>query len=273
MPVSRLAVPAAPSFAGVPSSAGARRGVDPLTKALAARFGRVGGDMPFVSADPLADRRRPAAVAVPEGYEPGYAYPLVVWLHDTGSSEHTLHAVLRGVSDRNYLGLAVRGAACSAAAGTGFGWSDRAVAELAARLPELVAAVKAEWNVHTERVYLAGLGSGADAAAELLLARPDWFAGAALLSGGTLPPTAPSPDPPSPDLPSPALPSPALAGKRLLLCGEDGRRGAPEVLTAAAGWRDLGARAEVRLTDDAPLSAAALRALNRWLMAGVGVGV
>ena len=269
MPVSRLAVPAAPSFDKLPSSAGAGRVADPLTKALAARFGRVGGDMPFVSADPLADRRRPAAVAVPEGYEPGYAYPLVIWLHDTGASEHTLHAVLRGVSDRNYLGLAVRGAACPAAVGTGFGWSDRAVAELAARLPELVAAVKAEWNVHTERVYLAGLGSGADAAAELLLARPDWFAGAALLSGGTLPPAAPSPDPPSPDQPSPA----ALAGKRLLLCGEDGRRGAPEVLAAAAGWRDLGARAEVRLTNDAPLSAAGLRALDRWLMAGVAVGV
>ncbi|MFH5802991.1 hypothetical protein [Alienimonas sp. DA493] len=255
MPLSRLTAAVSPPFA----QPATRASVDPLTAALASRFGRVGSDMPFVSADPLRDRRLPSAVAVPEGYEAGYAYPLVVWLHDTGSSEHTLHAVMRGVSDRNYLGLSVRGAACGAAGGTGFGWSDRAVCDVADRLPALVAAVKAEWNVHTERVYLAGLGSGADAAAALLSARPEWFAGAALLAGGTLPPSN--------------LPADALAGKRLLLCGEDGRRSAPSVLAAAAGWRETGARAEVRLTADAPLSTNSLRALDRWLMAGVAVGV
>ncbi len=243
MSVSRLAVAdSSVGFLSAPPAAGCetvdRRATDPLTAALAARFGRVGGDMPFAESDPLADRRHPSAVAVPDGYEPGYAYPLVVWLHDTGSSEHTLPAVLRTASDRNYLGLAVRGAACSAAGGTGFGWSDRAVAELAGRLPALVSAVKAEWNVHTERVYLAGLGSGADAAAILLATRPDWFAGAALLGGGMLPPAGET--------------NPALSGKRVLLCGDDGRRTAPATLAAAAGWRDAGARSEVRLTNDAP---------------------
>jgi len=103
------------------------------------------------------------------------------------------------------------------------------------------------------------LGSGADAAAALLATRPEWFAGAALLAGGTLPPLQLSAD--------------ALAGKRMLLSGEDGRRSAPAVLAAAAVWRETGARAEVRLTNDAPLSTAALRALDRWLMAGVAVGV
>ena len=190
MPLSRLLAPA-PVADFAPAPRGFAAGGDPLGEALAARFGRVGGDMPFVGADPLADRRRPAAVAVPDGYEPGYAYPLVVWLHDVGASEHTVHSTLRGVSERNYLGLAVRGAACGGAGGSGFGWPDRAVADLAARLPGLVAAVGSEWNVHTERVYLAGLGAGADAAADLLAARPDWFAGAALVAGGTLPPAGP----------------------------------------------------------------------------------
>ena len=268
MSVSRLAPPAAPcpgaawpgaAWPGEPSAPRRPGMADPLAAALAARFGRVGGDLPFAAVDPLADRRRPAAVAVPDGYEPGYAYPLVVWLHDTGSSEHTLHATLRGASDRNYLGLAVRGAACGGAGGTGFGWPDRAIADLAARLPDLVAAVKAEWNVHTERVYLAGHGSGADAAADLLAARPDWFAGAALLAGGTL--VGEHGDPTM------------LAGKRVWLSGPAGRRGAPAVLTAAAAYRARGAGCEVRLTDDAPLTPAGLRALDRWLMAGVGVGV
>ena len=257
MPLSRLLAPA-PVADFAPAPRGFAAGGDPLGEALAARFGRVGGDMPFACADPLADRRRPAAVAVPDGYEPGYAYPLVVWLHDVGASEHTVHATLRGVSERNYLGLAVRGAACGGAGGSGFGWPDRAVADLAARLPGLVAAVGSEWNVHTERVYLAGLGAGADAAADLLAARPDWFAGAALVAGGTLPP---------------AGPVDGLEGKRVLLCGGSGRRDAPAALAAAAGWRTAGAAAEVRLTDDAPDAPATLRALDRWLMAGVAVGV
>ena len=59
----------------------------------------------------------------------------------------------------------------------------------------------------------------------------------------------------------------------MLLCGADGRRSAPAVLAAAAGWREAGVRAEVRLTNDPPLSPAALRAVDRWLMAGVAVGV
>src|SRR5688572_14419077 len=32
----------------------------------------------------------PVAVFTPEGYEPNYAYPLIVWFHDAGESEHVL---------------------------------------------------------------------------------------------------------------------------------------------------------------------------------------
>ena len=266
--------PAAPAPSG-PSP-------DPLAAALAARFGRVGGDAPPAPADPLRDVRRPCELAVPDGYEDGYAYPLVVWLHDTGETEHTLHAALRGMSDRNYLGLSVRGAACRGAGGSGFGWPDDAVGDLADRLPELMSAVAAEWHVHPERVFLAGAGAGADAAAALAALRPDWFAGVALLGGGTLPPDLPAAAPAEEwaahepggaaveDVPADPVPA---AGLRVLLCGGAGRRDAPAALAAAAAWRECGAVAEVRLTDDAPLAPAALRHVDRWLMAGLGVGV
>ena len=253
---------------------------DALAAALAARYGRVCGDAPAAAVDPLQDRRRPVEVVVPAGYEDGYAYPVVVWLHDTGFAENTVHAALAGMSDRNYLALAPRGAACPGAGGSGIGWSDDAVEDLAGRLPGLMSALAAEWHVHPERVFLAGVGAGADAAAALAALKPDWFAGVALIGGGTLPPDLPALAPAEEweafteefGLDEEAE-APAVAGLRVLLAGGDGRREAPAALAAAAAWRACGANAEVRLAPGPALSADALRAVDRWLMAGLGVGV
>ena len=289
-------------FAADLPAAGPLPAADPLAAALAARYGRALGEMPASPVDPLADRRRPCEIVVPDGYEDGYAYPVVLWLHETGATEHDARAAVRGMSDRNYLGLGVRGAACPGAGGSGFGWPDRAVEDLADRLPELMSALAAEWHVHPERVFLAGAGAGADAAAALAALRPDWFAGVALLGGGTLPPDLPRvdfADGSSDDFADDGetwaayetggdshgeaggvgtetadAERPAAAGLRVLLAGGSGRREAPAALSAAAAWRACGARAEVFLTDDdAPLSPPALRAADRWLMAGLGVGV
>ena len=248
---------------------------------MAARYGRVHGDAPVPAADPLADRRRPVEVVVPTGYEDNYAYPVVVWLHDTGSTENTVHAALAGMSDRNYLAVAVRGAACPGVGGSGFGWSDDAVDDLADRLPEIMSALAAEWHVHPERVFLAGVGAGADAAASLAAAKPDWFAGVALLGGGTLPPDLPPLEQTEEwaaftdefGLEEDDDDRPAVAGLRVLIASGDGRREAPAALSAAAAWRACGALAETRLAPGPALSADALRAVDRWLMAGLGVGV
>src|SRR5580698_11026646 len=56
-----------------------------------------------------APQAHPCGVFVPENYEPNYAYPLVVWLHDAGRSERDIVDVLPHISMRNYLGLALRG--------------------------------------------------------------------------------------------------------------------------------------------------------------------
>ena len=261
-------------------AAGAAASGDALAAALAARYGRVHGDAPASPVDPLQDRRRPVEVVVPAGYEDNYAYPVVVWLHDTGATENTVHAAVAGMSDRNYLALAVRGAACPGAGGSGFGWSDDAVEGLAERLPELMSALAAEWHVHPERVFLAGVGAGADAAAALAALKPDWFAGVALLGGGTLPPDLPEVDPTEEWAAfteefglEEEDDAPAVAGLRVLIAGGDGRREAPAALAAAAAWRACGADAEVRLAPGPALSADALRAVDRWLMESLTVGV
>ena len=63
---------------------------------------------------------RPHLIHLPEHYEAGYAYPLVVWFHGDGSSEAEVAEVMPSISERNYLGLALRG---NVVAGDGFGWS------------------------------------------------------------------------------------------------------------------------------------------------------
>src|SRR5579871_3324602 len=52
---------------------------------------------------------RPHSIQLPVHYESRYAYPLVVWFHGDGSSETELSSVLPEISDRNFIGLAVRG--------------------------------------------------------------------------------------------------------------------------------------------------------------------
>ena len=45
----------------------------------------------------------------PMHYEPGYAYPLLVWLHGPGSDERQIMKVLPVISMRNFVGVAPRG--------------------------------------------------------------------------------------------------------------------------------------------------------------------
>ena len=120
---------------------------------------------------------------VPDRYEPKYAYPLLVWLHGSGESERQLNRLMPQISQQNYLGLSLRGQA-PAVDGLpgGYSWS-LTTAERMAFEEELELTIKrigSVYNFHTERIYLAGFGDGADLAYQMLMHRPEWFAGAAL---------------------------------------------------------------------------------------------
>lgn len=124
----------------------------------------------------------PGATFAPQGYEPGYNYPLLVWLHGDGASEGSLPTVMRHVSVRNFVAVAPRG---TQELREGYGWRQTAHGVGAAEdaVFDVVESVERTFSVNPRRVFLCGVGTGGAMAMRVALSNPDRFAGAATLDG------------------------------------------------------------------------------------------
>jgi phospholipase/carboxylesterase len=131
---------------------------------------------------------RDTALFAPIHYEPGYAYPLVVWLHGEGSSERELRQVMPRVSVRNYVGAAVRGTTAELGSASRFTWNQSAESVDAATesVAQCIDLARRQRNIHADRIYLAGRGAGGTMALRLALGFGLPVAGAISL-GGALP--------------------------------------------------------------------------------------
>jgi phospholipase/carboxylesterase len=145
------------------------------------------------------------ATYLPLRYEAKYAYPLIVWLHDEQSDHRQLLEVMPHLSLQNYVAVAVRGLRRSEASAlklnqvagkksTGpaarFGWpaSDASegvggtgfdpVSESLRRIDDLIDATQSRYNIHADRIFIAGYRSGGTMAIRAALAQPQRFAGA-----------------------------------------------------------------------------------------------
>lgn len=200
---------------------------------------------------------RPHTVHLPEQYEPGYAYPLIIWFHDDGGSEQELAQVMPVISERNYIGAALQG---NVSVGSGFGWSAEATlsTELLNDVRRLAMSLRREYHIHSERIYLAGFGAGATTAVRLMLARPEWFGGVISLSG-----TVPTPE-------GETSLADELKDKRILLATSLGSR-TPRVGDVVAAGRMLysaGMKVGTRIYQDSTNAPTRkmLRDLDNWLM-------
>lgn len=120
----------------------------------------------------------------PVHYEPNYAYPLLIWLHSAGDDERQLRRIMPHVSLRNYVSVAPRGVVAEPG-GRSFCWSsEHASLESAWQsVHEALEIARKQYNVHPERVFLAGLNDGGTMALRLALGQPEHFAGAASVGG------------------------------------------------------------------------------------------
>lgn len=105
-------------------------------------------------------------VFVPQGYEPGYDYPLLVWLPGPAAGRFDLGRVMARTSLRNFVAVQPRGRADTEAV-----W--RAIDRVSSRL-----------SVHPRRTYLIGQSAGGTEAFRIACRNPDSFAGVVSLGGG-----------------------------------------------------------------------------------------
>ena len=141
-------------------------------------------DCPSQHAGSVAESDWPVSIYVPEKYEEGYAYPLLVWFHSDANDEDQLEDVMSAVSSQNYIGLALRGNRTHETAG-GHRWDVSSLEFGSVPLQDLLhvttCRLRQAFHIHSERIFLAGSGYGADAALQMLVQRPEWFAGGILL--------------------------------------------------------------------------------------------
>lgn len=124
----------------------------------------------------------PHSLVAPLHYERNYSYPLVVWLHSTGGDEREVQQVMPLVSLRNYAALAVRGPMKERA---GYSWPQTADTIAAAEhsVLEGISRARERFNIHSERIFIAGYEAGGTMAVRLALRHPQHFAGAVSLNG------------------------------------------------------------------------------------------
>lgn len=129
----------------------------------------------------------PNTVSVPQYYEPKYAYPLIVWLQPTGCRAPDIKQIMPVLSERNYLGtlsrlsFSIENPRDVLALGTPLPGASPVPWNWAQDIRRDVLHVRRNYHVHSERIYLAGIGAGASAAMQMLLEKPEWFAGAIAL--------------------------------------------------------------------------------------------
>ncbi|MFM7168021.1 MAG: alpha/beta hydrolase [Planctomycetaceae bacterium] len=205
----------------------------------------------------------PVSIYVPERYEDGYAYPLITWFHSDANDEEQLESVMKAVSSQNYIGLALRGNHEMSSATGGFRWDPSTTGMAPGRIPLqqllhlTVCRLRRTVHIHSERIFLAGSGHGADTAMQMLAFQPDWFAGAVLLD---------------PFCEAAALPedlSPALQQKPILmsLSGNCGLEVLGRSVRSVRRLRSAGAVVDVDFTElPVDPGSSEARRIDHWIM-------
>jgi phospholipase/carboxylesterase len=132
--------------------------------------------------------RTTCTLFAPLHYEPGYAYPLLVWLHGRGADESQLLRIMPQISIRNYLAVAPRGPRLSSADGldgASYGWEQSAdhIPRAEQRAFDAIETARRRFHVARQRVFLAGFDCGGTMAFRVAMNHPGRFAGVLSLCG------------------------------------------------------------------------------------------
>lgn len=143
----------------------------------------------FHTAQLVAFQSLPVCVYLPTGYEPNYAYPLVVLLHGEGSSDEEAIRYAPRISRRNCICLSIRAPKALAELNDDcrpvFGWDTTGAGDAHLRdyILAAIAHVRRNYHVHSERIFLAGIHEGAEMAYRVGLQMPEKLGGLISLNG------------------------------------------------------------------------------------------
>jgi len=142
----------------------------------------------YTSEVEASPRRLPVRTFLPTGYEPNYAYPLLVFFHGHGGSEEQILRLAPRLSRRNYICIGLRGPEPMKPRHDDrprFSWGaySSCDAQVEEYLLQAVEQTRRNYHVHSERIYLAGVCEGASVAYRLGLFFAERFAGVISLNG------------------------------------------------------------------------------------------
>lgn len=146
----------------------------------------------FYTSEVQTPRRLPVRTFLPTGYEPKYAYPLVVLLHGHGGNEEQVMRWAPRLSRRNYICLGLRGTqrlGQRADGRPGYTWGTDGQCDTLTEdyIFRAIQQARRSYHVHSERIYLTGICEGSTIAYRMGLSYPERFAGVVSLNG-SLPP-------------------------------------------------------------------------------------
>jgi phospholipase/carboxylesterase len=147
----------------------------------------------FYDSEVQSPRRLPIRTFLPTGYEPNYAYPLLVFFHGHGGNEEQILRLAPRLSRRNYICIGLRGTQLlgerrDGRPGYAWGTDGRCETLVEDYVFRAIEQTRRHYHVHSERIYLAGVCEGAMLGYRLGLTFPDRFAGVISLNG-SLPPS------------------------------------------------------------------------------------
>jgi phospholipase/carboxylesterase len=109
-----------------------------------------------------------AGVFVPQGYEPGYPYPLLVWLPATPAAAFDVGRAMARVSLRNFVAVVP---------------ADAAADDVGEAVWDAIESVRERLSIHADRIYLVGVGTGGTEAFRIACRQPEAYAGVVSLGG------------------------------------------------------------------------------------------
>lgn len=119
----------------------------------------------------------------PLHYEPGYAYPLIVWLHSNGDDQNQIQRMMPSISLRNFVAVSPQANVGSQAAGYHWQQSSSGIEEAQAAVMQAIDHAQLKLNIAPHRIFLAGYGGGGTMALRVALELSHCLAGVVSING------------------------------------------------------------------------------------------